>query len=124
MRLPLIVFIASLAFAAAARADGDAAAGLKVYTTKCKICHSVDASGKNGVGPGLNGVFGRTAGTKEGFAYSPAMKAMGTVWSADTIKAYVANPKDSVPGNKMAFVGIKNPDELENLMAYLKEVTK
>ena len=124
MRIPLAALAISLALASAALADGDAAAGLKVYTTKCKICHSVDANGKNGVGPNLNGVFGRTAGTKEGFAYSPAMKAMGTVWSADTIKAYAANPKDSVPGNKMAFVGIKNPEELENLIAYLKEATK
>ena len=124
MRLPLAGLAASLALASAALADGDTAAGLKVYTTKCKICHTVDASGKNGIGPGLSGVFGHTAGTREGFAYSPAMRAMGTVWSADTLKAYVANPKDSVPGNKMAFVGIKNPDELENLIAYLKEATR
>lgn len=124
MRFPLAAVAVSLSLASAALADGDAAAGLKIYAAKCKICHSVDANGKNGVGPGLNGVFGRKAGTKEGFAYSPAMVAMGTVWDAEAIKAYVSNPKDKVPGNKMAFVGIKNPEELEHLIAYLKEATK
>lgn len=124
MRFPLAALALSLTLAVPAFAEGDAAAGQKVYTTKCKVCHTVDAGGKNGVGPGLHGVFGRTAGTREGFAYSPAMKAMGTAWSAETIKAYVANPKEYVPGNKMAFVGIKNPAELDNLIAYLQEATK
>lgn len=115
---------APLLLALPALADGDAAAGQKVYTTKCKVCHTVDASGKNGVGPGLNGVFGRKAGSKEGFAYSPAMAAYGVTWDADKIKTYVTDPKAAVPGNKMAFVGIKNSEELENLLAYLKDATK
>ncbi len=115
---------APLLLALPALADGDAAAGQKVYTTKCKVCHTVDASGKNGVGPGLNGVFGRKAGSKEGFVYSPAMAAYGVTWDADKIKTYVTDPKAAVPGNKMAFVGIKNPEELENLLAYLKDATK
>lgn len=115
---------APLLLALPALADGDAAAGQKVYTTKCKVCHTVDASGKNGVGPGLNGVFGRKAGSKEGFVYSPAMTAYGVTWDADKIKTYVTDPKAAVPGNKMAFVGIKNPEELENLLAYLKDATK
>ncbi len=123
-RLFALLAAAPLLLALPALADGDAAAGQKVFTTKCKVCHTVDASGKNGVGPGLNGIFGRKAGSKEGFAYSPAMAAYGVTWDADTIKAYVTDPKSVVAGNKMAFVGIKNPEELENLIAYLKDATK
>jgi len=101
---------------------GDAAKGQKVFN-KCKACHEV-ATEKNKVGPHLRGLFGRTAGTVEGFAYSDEMKALGIVWSEETLKPYLVDPKAVVPKGKMAFAGLKKEEELEDVIEYLKEATK
>jgi cytochrome c len=100
----------------------DAAAGAKVFNL-CKTCHTLEA-GKNRVGPHLAGLFGRKSGSVEGFAYSPAMKNAGIVWDDDNVKKYAADPKGFLPGNKMAFAGVKKEEDLANLMAYLKENAK
>ena len=100
----------------------DAAAGEKVFT-KCKACHIVDGD-TNKIGPSLKGVVGRTAGTHEGFKYSKAMVEAGekgTVWSDDTLSAYLREPKAYIKGNKMAFVGLKKDEDLANVIAYLKQ---
>ena len=76
------------------------------------------------VGPGLLGLFGRKAGSVDGFPYSAAMKSSGLVWGEDTLRAYLADPKAKVPGNKMPFSGVKDPKRLEDLLAYLKIATK
>jgi len=101
---------------------GDAAKGQKVFN-KCKACHEV-ATEKNKVGPHLRGLFGRTAGTVEGFVYSDEMKALGIVWSEETLKPYLVDPKAVVPKGKMAFAGLKKEEELEDVIEYLKEATK
>ena len=122
MRINILATIvaASLATASgAAWADGDAAKGQKVFA-KCKTCHEI-ASDKNKVGPTLQGVLGRKAGAVAGFKYSEAMAASGVVWDEATIAEYVAKPKEVIPGNKMAFAGLKKEDEIENLLAYIKE---
>jgi cytochrome c2 len=106
----------------AALADGDAAAGEKVFR-KCKACHALEA-GKNKVGPSLHGVFGRTAGTEEGFKYSDAMKESGIVWSEETLDVYLTKPKDMVPGTRMAFPGLKDEQDRADIIAYLKEATQ
>lgn len=106
------------AVSGAALADGDAEAGKKVFN-KCKVCHTLEA-GVNKVGPSLAGVIGRPAGTAEGFAYSDAMKNSGITWDAEKLDQYLADPKAFVPGNKMAFVGLKKEDERENVIAYLQ----
>ncbi len=67
------------------------------------------------------GVIGRPAGTAEGFKYSDAMKNSGIVWSEETIAEYIADPKAYVPGNRMAFPGLKKQEDIKNLIAYLKE---
>ena len=103
-------------------AAGDAAAGKKVFN-KCKACHVVDAE-KNRVGPYLKGVIGRPAGTVEGFKYSTAMKDSGIVWDEVTFAEYIADPKAYVPGNKMAFPGLKKAADIENLIAYLEEANQ
>jgi cytochrome c len=115
-------FIVAVALLVApAFAAGDAAKGEKVFA-KCKACHTTEA-GKNRVGPSLAGVFGRTAGTVEGFKYSDAMKSSGVVWSDETIAKYLEAPKEFVPGNKMVFPGLKSSEDRENVIAYLKQAT-
>src|SRR3989304_6132891 len=90
---------AASAWAGGPAGAGDAEAGKKVFN-KCKACHDLVA-GKNKVGPSLNGLFGRSSGTVEGFKYSGAMKGAGIVWGGGTIDAYLADPKGNIPGNKM-----------------------
>jgi cytochrome c len=102
--------------------EGDPAAGEKVFN-KCRACHVLDEE-RNRVGPYLQGIFGRPAGTAEGFNYSPAMKDSGIVWDEQTIAEYVADPRAYVPGNRMAFPGLKDQEDIDNLLAYLKEATQ
>ena len=100
----------------------DAAAGEKVFT-KCKACHVADED-KNKVGPSLKSIIGRTAGTHEGFKYSPAMAEAGKgglVWDDANLAAYLRDPKGMIKGTKMAFPGLKKDDEIANVIAYLKQ---
>ena len=110
-----------LASAEAALAQ-DAAAGEKVFN-QCRACHAVDQE-QNRVGPHLIGVFGREAGSLESFdRYSDAMKNADITWNEETIKEYVKDPRGYIPGNIMAFAGLKDEEDLDNLIAYLKEAT-
>ena len=106
----------------AALAEGDVAKGEKVYK-KCKACHALEA-GKNKVGPSLAGIFGRTAGTVEGFKYSAAMKDSGIVWDDATMDSFLAKPKEVVPKTRMAFPGLKKEQDRIDVIAYLKEASK
>jgi cytochrome c len=117
-----IVTAAALAFIAASApaAAQDIAAGEKSFA-KCRACHQVGETAKNVVGPKLNGLFGRTAGTVEGYNYSAANKASGIVWSEEVFKEYIRKPAAKMPGTKMAFAGINNDAEIDNLTAYLKQ---
>ena len=116
--LALATAVLTLALGQPVRADGDAAKGEKVFG-KCKACHEI-ATDKNKVGPTLQGVIGRKAGTVAGFKYSEAMVNSGVTWDAATIAEYVAKPKEFIAGNKMAFAGLKKEDEIENLVAYIQ----
>ena len=112
----------SLLVAGTAAAQGDPAAGEKVFA-KCKACHVLDTS-TNRIGPHLGDVIGRAAGSVEGFKYSDAMKAKGEeglVWNDETLSAYLANPRGYIPKNKMAFPGLKKEDDVANVIAYLHQ---
>jgi len=117
----LAALAAAVLFAAPALAEGDAAKGEKVFA-KCKACHEVE-KGVNKVGPTLKGLVGRKAASVEGYKYSEAMLAKGTegvVWDEATLAAYLPDPKAYVPKTKMAFAGLKKPEEVADIIAYLK----
>ena len=98
-------------------AAADAGVGERAFG-KCKSCHKLD--GTDGVGPHLNGVVGRAVASVEGFNYSDAMASHGGEWTPEELNAFVTNPKEHVPGTKMAFAGIRSGEERANLIAYLQ----
>jgi len=123
LRSTTTLILTILLFQMSSRVEAaDTAAGQTQFN-KCKICHSLEA-GKNMVGPDLHAIFGRKAGTADGFAYSEAMKKSGIVWDDDTLTKYLREPKDTVPGGKMAFPGIKDDQQLADLLAYLHQATQ
>lgn len=121
-RILLAMALAGLATLPAMAQDDLVAAGAKVFK-KCAACHAVGEGAKDRVGPSLNGVIGRTAGTEEGFKYSPAMVKAGEggiVWNAETLDTYLADPKADIPGNKMAFPGLKKEEDRKAVIAYIE----
>ncbi|HWM45916.1 MAG TPA: cytochrome c family protein [Xanthobacteraceae bacterium] len=98
----------------------DIAAGEKSFR-KCLPCHSIGEGAKNKLGPVLNGLEGRKAGTAEGYSYSEANKNSGLTWDEATFKEYITDPRAKIPGTKMIFPGIKNEQERADLWAYLKQ---
>ena len=113
---------ALFAFAGAAQAQ-DAAAGETVFK-KCKVCHQIGPGATNMVGPVLNGVVGRPAGTYAGYSYSDANKNSGLTWDEATLTVYLHDPKAKVPGTKMTFPGLSSDDDIKNVIAYLKSFDK
>jgi len=112
--------LALVAIPAVAAAEGDVALGQKVFL-KCKACHQIGENAKNAVGPELNGLFGRHSGAVEGYKYTDANKNSGIVWDETVFREYIHNPKAKVPGTKMAFPGLKNDADIDNLIAYIKQ---
>ena len=87
----------------------------------CKACHKVEAGGK-AMGPTLFGVYGRKAGSVDGFVYSDGLKAGGWTWDDAHLTQWLTNPKAVVANTKMAFPGVKNPDDIKSIIDYLKTV--
>lgn len=124
MKIGAIV-IASAVLAAsaanvAAQDTGDPAAGEKVFA-KCRACHQIGEGAKNAVGPVLNGVVGRKAGSFPGYNYSTANKSSGITWDEATLKRYLKNPRGVVPGTKMLFPGLSKEKDVDDVIAYLKQ---
>jgi len=88
---------------------------------KCLVCHAIGPGAKNKIGPELNGLDGRKAGTVPDYNYSDANKNSGIVWDDATFKEYIKDPRAKIPGTKMTFPGIKNEQEINDLWAYLKQ---
>jgi cytochrome c len=113
------VAAATLSTAAAAQMPaGNAANGAKVFN-QCKVCHVTD-KGVNRVGPSLAGVVGRKSGTVPGFKYSPANQKSGVVWTEAVLFKYLEAPAKFMPGTKMAFAGLKKPQDRADVIAFLK----
>jgi cytochrome c len=104
-------------------ASADAARG-EVLGFACAACHKFRAEEGTLIGPNLHGVFGRQAGSVEGFAYSGALRQSGLVWTPRSLEAWLANPSGFVEGTTMAFTGYRSAADRRDLIAYLLRVTQ
>jgi cytochrome c len=118
MRTFLIISAAALISSSASAQD--AASGEKIFA-QCRACHQIGESAKNAVGPVLNGLFGRKAGTIEGYNYTAANKNSGITWDEATFRDYIKDPKVKIPGTKMIYAGLKDDKRIDDLIAYLKQ---
>jgi len=112
------------AAAAALAQSGDATRGERLFNQQCKICHTVDKGGRNGVGPNLFGLFGSKAAAVQGFQFSEAMKSSGITWDDKTVAEYLKDPKARVPNGKMVYAGLKQQEQVDDMIAYLKKATQ
>ena len=119
--LSVAILAAALAASAvAAAAAGELGAG-EIAFKACRICHQIGESARNFVGPELNGVLGRKAGSVPGYNYSDANKHSGVVWDEATLAKYLRKPREVVPGTKMAFPGFDSDSDIANVISYLKQ---
>ena len=116
--LAIATAVSATAMSVGSASAQDAAAGEKVFT-KCRVCHQIGPNAKNNVGPLLNGLIGRKTGSIEGYTYSAANKESGLTWDEATFKEYIVNPQAKIKGTKMAFPGLKSPQEVNDVYAYI-----
>jgi cytochrome c len=119
MRGVILAAVLAVMVTGGARAQ-DAAAGEKVFAV-CKACHQIGETAKNAVGPVLNGIIGRPAGTYAGYSYSDANKNSGLTWDEATFRDYIKDPRAKIPGTKMIYPGLKDEQKTSDLLAYLKQ---
>ena len=117
----MLVFAGVLAMPLPAYAQGDAAAGEKVFA-HCAPCHSTKP-GENKFGPSLAGVFGRKSGTEPGYNYSPAMKGLNVTWDETNLDEYLQGPGKFVRGTKMIY-SVPEEKDRQDVIAYLKMLPK
>jgi len=117
LRTVLAIAVALVALPALA---GDPEAGAKVFK-KCQACHAVGEGAQNKVGPVLNGLFGRPAGSIPDYNYSDANKNSGIVWTVEVFSEYIKNPRGYLPGTAMAFAGLKKDEDIQDIIAYLSQ---
>ena len=121
---PLYLF---LAFPLAALADGHAAEGERLFgSLRCASCHEIGPEGRNKVGPHLNEIIGRAAGAVEGFRYSRALVGRaeeGLVWDEENMRAFLLNPSAFLPKTRMAYRGVRNEEDIDHLLEFLRTLT-
>jgi cytochrome c len=124
MRFETIAALATTFVLAAsiALAQGDPKRGEKVFE-KCRACHAADGAA-NEVGPGLGGVFGRRAGERDDFRYSPALKRSGITWTPQAMNDFIADPQKMVPANRMPYDGLPDARDRADLIIYMLQVFK
>lgn len=110
----------ALALASSAAAAQELEKGERVFK-KCQACHALAPGEHTDKGPSLHGIFGRKAGTAEGYAYSEAMKAADVVWSEETLDAFLTDAQGVVPGNTMNFSALRKPEDRAAVIAYLRQ---
>jgi cytochrome c len=126
VRLLVAVAAAGVAFAAPCATKASTppgpnpARGRSVFAAQCSVCHSNGRNGGVVVGPPLFGVVGRKAGSVADFSYSSAMKTAGFAWTPDKLHAYLPAPRNYLPGVKMTYPGLRDPSQLDDLVAYLE----
>ncbi|UVL38302.1 cytochrome c family protein [Pseudomonas sp. B21-040] len=118
--LTLSLLLGAGVFSLQAHAAGDAEAGATLFKRICGGCHQVGESARGSFGPQLNGIFGRHSASTTDYQYSDAMKAANIIWTRETLTAYLEDPKKVVPGTRMIFWGLSDPEKIENLLAYLQ----
>ena len=117
--LPLLCGWSLLLLSLQAGAECDTEAGKRLFS-KCAVCHTYDDTGVHGVGPNLWGVIGREAATAKGFLYSPAMEQSGWVWGPERLDQFLANPMQALPGTTMAFAGLKEETQRQDILCYIE----
>lgn len=117
-RIPLAL---ALLFIGCSAPAADVERGAELYSARCGACHSIET---NGAGPRHKGLFGRKAGSQAGFAYSPALRDSGLVWTDERVNQWLANPSALVPGNIMVVQLANDPEDRAAIIAYLKQATK
>ncbi|MEJ0096034.1 MAG: cytochrome c family protein [Methylocella sp.] len=125
MNLKYACMIATLAWIAPAAgawaADGDPTAGETLFKQKCAVCHKIGPGAVNFVGPELDGVIGRKAGSIAGYSYSDGLKNAGFDWDADKLQTWLTNPKAMIAGTKMIFPGLPKESDRDNIIAYVSQ---
>jgi cytochrome c len=116
----LIAAATLIAASAGAGLAQDVEKGANVFHI-CMACHAIGPGAANKVGPELNGLDGRKAGTASNYNYSDANKNSGITWDEATFKDYIKDPRAKIPGTKMIFPGVKNENQVNDLWAYLKQ---
>ncbi len=103
-------------------AAGDATKGKRLFN-RCRACHNLTATARTRIGPNLDNLFGRKAGTADGYKYSKALMEAEFDWTETALDSWLAQPRKFLPGNKMSFAGLRKEQDRKDLMAYLREAT-
>ena len=117
-QLGFLLALGLCAISGTAAAACDAAAGQKLFESKCTACHSL---AEHKVGPRLHDVYGRKVGTAQGFGYTPTLEQAGFTWNAEKLDAFLSGPMNFLPGTAMAFGGLRKQDDRQNIICFLEQ---